>query len=115
MMLKTKFSEELPLWNKIIQEFHIRQTDGRTLSPDAEEHVKKCLEAAIERRSSKVLNILVFSSFHCQRCHMSHCKHLHKSLRILANPHHLRESDSCQLCVVSEHNLFSHVVDFCRA
>jgi hypothetical protein len=38
----------------ISQEFHIRQMDGQTLSPVAEEQVKKCLEAAIERRSSKV-------------------------------------------------------------
>jgi hypothetical protein len=62
MMLKTKFSEELPWWNKIIQEFHIRQTDGRTLSPDAEEHVQKCLEAAIERRSSKGLRLELCTS-----------------------------------------------------
>ncbi|CAK9238737.1 unnamed protein product [Sphagnum troendelagicum] len=45
-----------------LQEFHIRQTDGRTLSPDAEEHVKKCLEAAIERRSSKGLRLELCTS-----------------------------------------------------
>ncbi|CAK9232495.1 unnamed protein product [Sphagnum troendelagicum] len=40
-----------------VQEFHIRQMDGQVLSPDAEEKVKKCLEAAIERRSSKGLRL----------------------------------------------------------
>jgi UTP:GlnB (protein PII) uridylyltransferase len=40
-----------------LQEFHIRQMDGQTLSPGAEEQVKKCLEAAIERRSSKGLRL----------------------------------------------------------
>jgi hypothetical protein len=46
------------LW-VIFQEFHIRQMDGQVLSPDAEEQVKKCLEAAIERRSSKVQSLRI--------------------------------------------------------
>jgi len=37
-----------------VQEYHIRQMDGQTLDAEAKEKVKKCLEAAIERRSSEV-------------------------------------------------------------
>lgn len=37
-----------------VQEYHIRKMDGRTLDAEATEKVKKCLEAAIERRSSEV-------------------------------------------------------------
>ena len=37
-----------------VQEYHIRKMDGRTLDAEDQEKVKKCLEAAIERRSSEV-------------------------------------------------------------
>lgn len=37
-----------------VQEYHIRKMDGRTLDAEAKMKVKKCLEAAIERRSSEV-------------------------------------------------------------
>jgi hypothetical protein len=37
-----------------VQEYHIRKMDGHTLDDEAKEKVKKCLEAAIERRSSEV-------------------------------------------------------------
>lgn len=37
-----------------LQEYHIRQMDGNTLDAEAKHKVKKCLEAAIERRTSEV-------------------------------------------------------------
>lgn len=37
-----------------LQEYHIRQMDGHTLDAEAKQKLKKCLEAAIERRSCEV-------------------------------------------------------------
>nr|PNR62135.1 hypothetical protein PHYPA_000559 [Physcomitrium patens] len=40
-----------------VQEYHIRKMDGHTLDEEAKSKVKKCLEAAIERRSSEGLRL----------------------------------------------------------
>lgn len=47
--------EFVSIWNIVnVQEYHIRKMDGHTLDEEAKSKVKKCLEAAIERRSSEV-------------------------------------------------------------
>ena len=43
-----------------LQEYHIRQMDGHTLDAEAKQKVKKCLEAAIERRTSEVNRVLAY-------------------------------------------------------
>lgn len=43
-----------------LQEYHIRQMDGHTLDAEAKQKVKKCLEAAIQRRTSEVNRVLAY-------------------------------------------------------
>jgi len=45
-----------------LQEYHIRQMDGHTLDAEAKQKVKKCLEAAIERRTSEGLRLELCTS-----------------------------------------------------
>ncbi|XP_024368430.1 ACT domain-containing protein ACR3 isoform X3 [Physcomitrium patens] len=46
-----------PSGSYAVQEYHIRSMDGRTLDDPAKAKVKRCLEAAIERRSSEGLRL----------------------------------------------------------